>query len=100
MVNTAVQNKHNWSKTMEAAESLNTAEMKPHRVQRKRMRGWKMPAKCHPDRAIKRTDYASLTMKKSATGRIPSHVLQRRTPRAGGIFKTNNDTSTRTGRGD
>jgi hypothetical protein len=43
MVNTAVQNKHNWSKIMEAAEILDTAEVKPHRVQRKRTRGWKMP---------------------------------------------------------
>jgi len=28
---------------MEAVESLDTAEMKPHRVQRRRTRGWAMP---------------------------------------------------------
>jgi len=28
---------------MEAVESLDTAEMKPHRVQRRRTRGWVMP---------------------------------------------------------
>jgi hypothetical protein len=99
MVNTAVQNKQDWSKMMETAESLETAEMRPHRVQRKRTRGWKMPAKCHPDRAHK-ANGLSLAMKKSVTRRILSHVWQRGTLHTGGIFKTNDGTSTQTGRGD